>query len=81
MMLVIMVDKAILEELRKASYWEESFIVKYDNDSMWALLKSLPDKKFNRINELFKQNLKDTSKHSKMLMKLVKDIEGGKLEL
>jgi len=72
---------AIIAEIEKASYWEEDFIVKYDTDNIWVLLKSLPKEKFERISKLFKQNIADTERHSKIMKKMVKDIRSGKLEL
>ena len=60
-------DKETLEILKKSSYWEDQFILKYDTESFWELLKSLGEEKYNRIRVIFTENLKETEKHYKMI--------------
>jgi hypothetical protein len=77
-----MVDQnEIIGLLEKAVYWEESFIMKYDTESTWALLKTLPKDKFAKIKKLLSQNIADTQKHYKITRELVEKIKNGKYEL
>ncbi len=59
--------------LEKASYWEEDFILKYDNPSFLALLRTLPKEKYKRIEKLFQQNIADTKRHASIVKELIKN--------
>jgi hypothetical protein len=73
-----MVNPDLIEELKKAKYWEDEYILKYDTDEFWVLLKTLPKDKFAKLELLFKENLADTRKHKKMIEVLLKNFEEGK---
>ncbi|OGM02008.1 hypothetical protein A3K72_02940 [Candidatus Woesearchaeota archaeon RBG_13_36_6] len=67
--------------LETSLYWEEEFLIKYDTENMWGLLKTLPEEKFEKIRELFQENLSDTQRHSKILKELMKRIGSDEYEL
>ncbi len=67
--------------LETSLYWEEEFLIKYDTENMWELLKTLPEEKFEKIRELFQENLSDTQRHSKILKELMKRIRSDEYEL
>jgi hypothetical protein len=73
--------KELIEMLEKAVYWEDDFIMKYDNASIWILLKSLPKDKFRKIQKLLAENIADTRKHYQITSELIKKIKEGKYEL
>jgi hypothetical protein len=74
-------NQEIIETLKKAKYWEDDFILKYDDKSFWELLKTLPGDKFEKIKGLLEKNITDTRYHAKVTEQLVKDIENGKYRL
>ncbi len=63
-----------LEKLKQAQYWEEEFVLKYDTEDIWELLRSTGDEKFLRIKELWEQNLKETRKHKEMISKMIEKV-------
>jgi len=68
----------LIKLLETAEYWEEDFILKYDTQSNWALLRSsLPKKLFKRIEALLRENLKDTARHKKIVSDLINDVKSG----
>jgi hypothetical protein len=73
--------KELIELLEKAVYWEDDFIMKYDNASVWALLKTLPKDKFRKIKKFLGENIADTHKHYQITSELAKKIKEGKYEL
>jgi hypothetical protein len=78
----MLMDKQILiEKLGKAKYWEDEFILKYDTDDFWELLKTLPQSKFTKVKKIFQENIKDTRKHKKRLEILIKNIQDRKYEI
>ena len=67
--------KDLIEQLKKGIYWEDEFILNYDIPSFWTLIEnSVSKENFEKIRDLFGQNIKDTYKHSTMLNNLVKKI-------
>ena len=71
----------IIENLEKVKHWEDEFILKYDNDTFWELLKTLPNDKCNKIKQLIEINISDTKSHKTMIENLIKFIGDGKYEL
>lgn len=67
--------------LNDARYWEDEFILKYDSEIFWELLKTLPKEKFEKIQELLKKNLSDTEYHKNAINIIIKKIEDGVYEL
>ena len=75
------VKEDLLKLLEQANYWEEDFILKYDTESNWALLRTLPKDKFKKIEALLKANLKDTVRHKQIVNDMLQDIKRGKYGL
>ncbi|MBR9677057.1 hypothetical protein GOV04_02860 [Candidatus Woesearchaeota archaeon] len=71
----------LIEQLENTKYWEDDFILKYDDDSIWELLKSLSAEKYEKIKKLLAENISDTRKHQKILEDLINDIKSDKYEL
>ena len=76
-----MEKKELLEFLEKSKHWEDDFIIKYDDNAVWELLKTLPKEKFEKIEPLLKENISDSERHHKMISDLINDIESGKYDL
>ncbi len=71
-------DRAeLIRELEKSKTWEDEFILKYDSEATWELLKTLGEKKFSRIEKLMKENIEDTRRHKKLLEDVVKKLNSG----
>lgn len=64
--------------LKDASYWEDEFILKYDDESFWELLQSLPEGIFKKLKPLLEQNLADTRYHQRTMRQLQEDVKHGK---
>lgn len=80
--MIILMDKIkLISLLEKTKYWEDEFILKYDNSSFYELLKTLPKDKFNKISALLKKNISDTKIHIKIIEKLALDLKNGKYNL
>ena len=77
----IIEKQQVLKMLETSLYWEEEFLIKYDNESIWELLRSLPKEEFEKIKRLFQENLSDTERHYKILKELIKKIESDEYEL
>jgi len=71
----------IMKLLDKASYWEEDFILKYAEQSIDVLLKTLPKQKYKKVRVLLDENISDTRKHSEIVKDLIAKIQSGKYEL
>ena len=69
----------IAELLDHSREWEDEFILKYDSEIFWELLKTLPKEKFEKVKELLSENIKDTRNHAAILKKLIENREAGKL--
>ncbi len=70
-------DKAeLVRKLADASHWEDDFISKYDSETVWELLKTLPKDKYSRIRALLGENIADTRKHSELLNRAISILEG-----
>jgi len=67
----------LLDGLKKALSFEEGFVVRYDDESILALLRTLPPEKFRKIEPLLKENLSDTRRHYHIVEALIRKIEGG----
>ena len=72
----------ILRQLEDAAYWEDDFLLKYENEDVWELIKAVVSKEdYEKIRQLFQRNLDDTRSHKAMIQKIVDDVKGGKHDL
>lgn len=70
-----MKKQELINLLRKADYWEDDFILKYDDPSFWTLLEaSLSKGKYDKIRHLFRKNIDDSYIHKKMVENLIKKL-------
>lgn len=73
-------SQELIDLLEKGERWEDDFILKFDTETFWSLLKTLPQEIFGEVEKLIKENLEDTLNHKVMLENLVKEIEEGHYE-
>jgi hypothetical protein len=70
-----MKKKELVTLLKKGIYWEDNFVLNYDNPSFWTLIKtSVPKENFKRIRELFSLNINESYKHETVLKNLIEKI-------
>jgi len=70
-----MKKEELIDNLEKGLYWEDEFIMKYDNFSFWALIEASTTKeKFEKIKDLFSKNIQETHKHKEILKYLIEKI-------
>ncbi|NOZ80582.1 MAG: hypothetical protein GXP63_02820 [DPANN group archaeon] len=72
-----MEEQEIIVLLEKLKFWEDEFILKYDSEDFWELLKSLPKSKFDKLRILFEENISDTRYHKKAIEAIIKNIQDG----
>ena len=68
----------IIERLEKFAYWEDEFILKYDDESIWILLETLPKGKFEQIKKLLKENIMESKGHERAIKSIVEELKEGK---
>ncbi len=67
----------LLALLGKGLDWEEEFVLQYDRDYVWELLRTLGPAKFAKVEKLLGKNIKDTNNHYTMLKSLIGKVERG----
>jgi hypothetical protein len=67
----------IIRILEQGLEWEEEFILNYDREPVWELLRTVGKSKFSRIKPLLEENISDTRKHSAAIKGLIGRIRGG----
>jgi hypothetical protein len=71
----------IIGLLEKGKMWEDEFILKYDAEVVWQLLKTLPKNKFEKIKPLLEENISESKEHAKKIEEIITNIKSGKYEL
>ncbi len=74
-------NEEIKKTLEQSLEWEDQFVLSYDKDFIWELLRSLGDNKFKRIEPLLRENIADTQKHRDMLKEILEKIKNGEYAL
>ena len=69
-------DREITRLLEKAVFWEDEFILKYDSNVFWELLRALPAEKAAEMESILRSNLSDTRRHRDLLSSLVREMVG-----
>ena len=77
-----MSKEEIIKKIEHGICWEDEFIAKYDEESVWTLLRdTLNEEKFRKIERLLRENIADTRKHKKILEDLTNRIRSGEYEI
>jgi hypothetical protein len=71
----------VIKILEQGAEWEDKFVLDYDKDVVWELLKTLEEEKFNRIKPLLDENIKDSVKHASMIKAIIEKLRSGEYEL
>lgn len=67
----------VIEALERGLRWEDEFVMDYDKDIVWELLKTVGKGKFKRIKALLNENIADSVRHSSYIKSLLEKVRSG----